>query len=71
MAALGAMTCRLFRAEWVKDEARLSILWSTENVLILTSLTLFALVVEKRTQNLYVQVFVRLNLIFILIATSL
>ena len=69
--ALAAMICRLLRVGWSGTEPLGSILWNAENVLILASLTLFALVVEKRTQSLYVQIFVRLNLIFILIATSL
>lgn len=70
-AALGAMICRVFQAGWAGSERLSSILWSAENVLFLASLTLFALVVERRTQNLYVQIFVRLNLIFIVVATSL
>lgn len=70
-AALGAMVCRVLQMGWAENELLGSILWSVENVLILASLTLFALVVEKRTHNLYVQIFVRLNLIFIMIATSL
>ncbi len=42
-----------------------------ENFLKLASLLLFALVLDQKSRNLYVQVFVRLNLIFILLAGGL
>jgi len=42
-----------------------------ENILQLASLVLFALVLDQKSGNLYVQVFVRLNLIFILLACGL
>ena len=42
-----------------------------ENVLKLASLVLFALVLDRKSGNLYVQVFVRLNVIFVLLACGL
>ena len=42
-----------------------------ESVLKLASLVLFALVLDRKSRNLYVQVFVRLNLIFVLLANGL
>ena len=65
------MTCRFLGAAWAGSEPARSRLWSAETLLMLAGLVLFALLVEKRTQNLHVQIFVRLNLIFILVATSL
>ncbi len=42
-----------------------------ESILKLAGLVLFALVLDRKSRNLYVQVFVRLNLIFVLLATGL
>ncbi len=42
-----------------------------ESVLKLAGLVLFALVLDRKSRNLYVQVFVRLNLIFVLLANGL
>ncbi|MEK6661122.1 MAG: hypothetical protein AABY63_04480, partial [candidate division NC10 bacterium] len=42
-----------------------------ENVLKLASLVLFALVLDRKSGDLYVQVFVRLNVIFVLLACGL
>ncbi len=70
-AILASMACRLLRAAWVGSEPARSYLWSAETILMLAGLVLFALLIEKRTQSLHVQIFVRLNLIFILVATSL
>lgn len=46
-------------------------LWNAEHVLKLTSLLLFALVLERKSRNLYVQVFLRINLISIVVASLL
>lgn len=42
-----------------------------ESILKLAGLVLFALVLDRKSRNLYVQVFVRLNLIFVLLAIGL
>jgi signal transduction histidine kinase len=70
-AILASMACRLLGAGWAGSERARSYLWSAETLLMLAGLVLFALLIEKRTQSLHVQIFVRLNLIFILVATSL
>ena len=71
MAALASTACRVVQAAWMAEEPWRSHLWTGEKILMLSSLVLFALVVEQRTQSLYAQIFVRLNLIFILVASSL
>lgn len=47
------------------------LLANVENIFQMASLVLFALFLDRRSGNLYVQVFVRLNLIFILLACGL
>lgn len=68
---LASVACRVLQAGWVSQGPLRSFLWSAENIFMLLSLVLFARVVEQRTRSLYTQIFVRLNLIFILVASLL
>ncbi|MEK7408958.1 MAG: ATP-binding protein [Acidobacteriota bacterium] len=69
LAVLVSMACRA--GQGIAGEAWRGRLWSAEKILMLASLVLFALLVERRTRSLHLQVFVRLNLIFIVVATLL
>lgn len=46
-------------------------LWNAEQFLRFASLLLFALVLDRKSRNLYVQIFVRINLISIVVASVL
>ncbi|MEE9569871.1 MAG: ATP-binding protein [Candidatus Binatia bacterium] len=52
-------------------EAEFLYLWNAEHFLKFVGLLLFALVLDRKSRNLYVQVFVRINLISIVVASVL
>ena len=52
-------------------EAEFLYLWNAEHFLKFVALLLFALVLDRKSRNLYVQVFVRINLISIVVASVL
>lgn len=68
IAALLSTGCRLLHAGGLGQQPFDAYMWSAARILMLVSLALFALLVEQRSQSLYMQIFVRLNLIFIMAA---